>query len=127
MKIPQAQFELLHTICQQIYDKRGFNILTIDVRGVSTMTDYFIFCEGTVDKHVQALFWVVHDRIREKYGSRPMHTEGQSVGDWAALDYGDVIIHFFTPELREKYQLEQIWKAGRVVDTKLEMVVANQL
>jgi ribosome-associated protein len=109
---------LLQTICQCIYDKKGFNILTLDVRGVSTMTDYFIIAEGNVERHVQALFGAVYDLLQTQQ-RKPLHTEGEGMGDWAVLDYGDIVIHFFIPDLREKYRLEQLWKEGRVVDVPL--------
>ena len=109
---------MLQEICQRIFDKKAFNILTLDVRGVCTLTDYFIIAEGTVDRHVQALSKEVIAYFRE-HGRRPIHTEGERDGDWVVLDYGEVVIHFFIPDMREKYQLEQVWKEGKVVDLPL--------
>ncbi len=105
----------LQEICQTIFDKKGFNIVTLDVRGVSSMTDYFIVAEGTVERHVKGLASIVMDLFREK-NRKPMHIEGVSEGDWIALDYGNIIIHFFIPDLREKYALEQVWKEGKIVE-----------
>jgi len=120
LKIPQKQNRILHEICQKIYDKKGFNIITLDVRGVSSITDYFIIAEGNVERHVQALFWAVEEEREEREGVKPLYTEGEHTGNWAVLDYGDIMVHFFTPELRERYRLEQIWTAGKVVDIKVE-------
>lgn len=123
MKIPQKESKILKEICQSIYDKKGFNIITIDVRGISTITDYFIIAEGNVERHVQALFSAVEETRWKKEGKKPLFREGEYTGNWAVLDYGDVMVHFFIPELREKYRLEQIWTAGRIVDVPVESTV----
>jgi ribosome-associated protein len=112
-----SQIQLVESICQKIFDKKGMNILALDVRGISTMTDFFIIAEGNVERHVQALASTVAELLAEQ-GIYPLHTEGEREGDWAVLDYGDIIIHFFIPAMREKYRLEQVWKEGKVVETK---------
>lgn len=109
----------LISICQAIVDKKGFNIVVLDVRDVSTMTDYFIIAEGTVDRHVSALAQHVQDVLRED-GYKPMHVEGVREGNWVVLDYLDLMVHFFVPELREYYALEEVWKEGKVVDVPVE-------
>ena len=102
-------------VAQAIYDKKGFNIIVLDVRNVCTMTDYFIIAEGTVDRHVKALSDAVENEL-EKTKKRPLYTEGKQSGEWAVLDYGDFIVHLLIPELREKYALEQIWRESKIVD-----------
>lgn len=114
------QNKLVDAICQKIFDKKGFNILALDVRGVSSMTDYFIIAEGNVERHVQALSTAIYELLEESK-IKPIHTEGESNGDWIVLDYGDVIVHFFIPDMREKYQLEQVWKEGKVVDVSYDV------
>lgn len=109
---------LVQAICQKIYDKKGFNILGLDVRGVCSMTNFFIIAEGTVERHVKALADTVFDFLLEM-GRKPIHREGGREGDWVVLDYGDMVIHFFIPEMREKYALEQVWKEGKIVDLQL--------
>lgn len=114
-----STIKCLTTAVQSIYDKKGFNILTLDVRDICTMTDYFIIAEGTVDRHVRALSLSIIDQLALS-GSHPLHVEGQQSGDWIVLDYGDFVIHLFTPDLREKYALEELWKDGRVVDIDIK-------
>ncbi len=92
------------------------NIVTIDVRGVSNITDYFIIAEGNVDRHVQTLA----DAVEEIMGYKPFRAQGREYGDWIVLDYLDVLVHLFTPEMREKYQLEQVWKAGKIVSVSID-------
>ncbi len=110
----------LTRIAQVIYDKKGFNTIVLDVRGVSTMTDYMVIAEGTVDRHVKALSQTIIDDMH-KHGHEPLYIEGQREGDWIVLDYSDFIIHLFTPDLREKYALEQLWQKGKIVDIKIDM------
>lgn len=109
----------LTQIAQAIYDKKGFNILVLDVRNICTMTDFFIIAEGTVDRHVKALSDTIVDEFSRKK-REPLHVEGQQEGDWVVLDYGDFVIHLFIPELREKYALEDLWKKGQVVDIQID-------
>lgn len=110
----------LNRIAQVIFDKKGFNILVLDVRKVSTMTDYFILAEGTVDRHVKALSEAIVDDLALR-GLHPSHMEGQQEGDWVVLDYADFIIHLFIPELREKYALEELWHEGQIVDVTIDL------
>lgn len=112
--------KLLTAIAQAIYDKKGFNILILDVKGISNMTDYFIIAEGTVDRHVKALANSITDEL-QKYRHTPYHIEGLQEGDWIVLDYVDFVIHLFVPELREKYALEQLWKEGKIVDVEIKI------
>jgi ribosome-associated protein len=110
----------LEAVCQKIYDKKGFNILALDVRGISSICDFFVIAEGNVSRHVCALSQSIVEMFQEE-GLKPIHLEGEHTGDWAVLDYGNIIIHLFTPEMREKYRLEQVWKEGKVVDINFQM------
>lgn len=109
----------LTLIAQTLYDKKGFNILILDVRHISTMTDYFIIAEGTVDRHVKALSHTIINAF-EMQKRFPLHVEGQQEGDWVVLDYGELVIHLFVPELRQKYALEELWHKGSIVDVKID-------
>lgn len=110
----------LNAIAQAIYDKKGFNILVLDVRGISTMADYYIIAEGTVDRHVRSLSLGIREVLNEKK-ERPINVEGEKEGDWVVLDYGAIVIHLFIPELREKYALEELWKESKIVDVTINI------
>lgn len=107
--------ELVEIISKTIDERKGFNITALDVRGISTLTDYFIFAEGNVDRHLQAIKNSVTEDLK-KVGERPIATEGESGGDWVVIDYGNVIVHLFLPEVREKYRIERIWSEGKIVE-----------
>lgn len=119
-KVPNKDMKVLETICQSIFDKKGFNILALDVRGLSTMTDYYVIAEGNVEKHVQALARELCDNLYLQ-GRRPLHIEGQRLGDWVVLDYSDVVVHLFIPDMREKYALEQLWQEASIIDVPIEL------
>lgn len=116
--------ENLNGIAQAIFDKKGMNILVLDVRDTCSMTDFFVIAEGTVDRHVRALSHVVVDFL-DKQRISPLHLEGEREGDWVVIDYGDIVVHLFTPELREKYSLESLWREAKIVDVKL-MIHPNE-
>jgi ribosome-associated protein len=112
--------KILNAIAQSLFDKKGFNILVLDVRGISTMTDYFVIAEGNVDRHVKALSQTLEETL-DSLDWRPYHIEGGSTADWIVMDYSDIVIHLMIPELRERYNLEELWKEGKVVDVQIKV------
>lgn len=119
-KISRRDMLVLEKICQSIFDKKGFNILTLDVREVSSLTDFCVIAEGNVEKHVKTIADVLCEALREE-GKRPIHVEGDQSGDWIIVDYADIIVHLFTPDKREKFALEQLWQEARVVDVAIQL------
>jgi ribosome-associated protein len=107
-------------IAQTLYDKKSFNILALDVKGLSTLADTFIIAEGSVARHVVALADYVEEALA-KTGEHALYTEGKTTGDWVVLDYGDYIIHLFTPESREKYALEELWHEAQIIDLDIDI------
>lgn len=112
--------EMLNIIAQTIYDKKGSNILAIDIRKISTVTDYLLIAEGIVPRHVQALSAAIDEKI-EEIGYDLYRIDGKANGEWIVLDCGDILIHLFSPEFREKYALEELWQAGEIVDLTLNL------
>ena len=113
--------ENINFITQLIYDKKGFNILVLDVKDISTITDYFIIAEGNVDRHVSSIAQNIIDELKTKRHITPSHVEGKELGDWVVIDYLNVMIHLFIPSLREKYQLEKLWDNGKIVDVAIDV------
>lgn len=114
-----APMPLLNKIAQVIYDKKGMNILGLDVRGVSSLTDFVIIAEGNVDRHVSAIAHAVIDTLKEE-GIKPLHVEGIQEGDWVVIDFLDMMVHLFMPGLREKYRLEDLWKNGQILELHID-------
>lgn len=114
------QEEILNVIAQKIYDKKGFNILALDVRGISSLTDYFLIAEGNAERHVQSLSREVLETLDELKIPQ-FHVDGGITGDWIVIDCGHILIHLFISELREKYSLEELWHEGEIVDLKIKL------
>ncbi len=112
--------KLLNLIAQILYDKKGFNILALDVKDISTLTNFFIIAEGNVDKHVSALAKAVIGILKQE-GHYPIHVEGLASGDWIVIDYLEIVVHLFMPGMRQKYQLEELWHEGNIVDLEISI------
>lgn len=111
---------LLNLIAQAIYDKKGSNILALDLRSFSTLSEFAIIAEGNVDRHVIAIAHAIEKATEEK-GIRPLRAEGMKEGDWVVLDYPNIMVHLFMPGMRERYQLEQLWKEAEIVDLHIDV------
>jgi ribosome-associated protein len=95
-------------------EKMGEEIVLLDLREVALFTDFFIICSGTSDRMLDALLEGVEDVVHETYNLRP-RVEGISHDGWVLVDYGDVILHLFSPEQRDYYRLEDLWSHGKLV------------
>lgn len=109
--------ELLDLIAQTLYDKKGFNILVLDVSKFSSLADAYVIAEGNVERHVKALANEVVDRMNEK-GHSLYHMDSTSP-DWVVLDFGYIIVHLMIPETREYYAIEELWRNGDIVDVNI--------
>lgn len=98
-------------ICQALADAKGQDIKVLDVRGITDFTDYMIIASGTSSRHVQTLADKVCEHMRG-FGLRPVGLEGESVGDWVLIDFGDVVAHVMRPQVRDFYNLEKLWGSG---------------
>jgi ribosome silencing factor RsfS/YbeB/iojap len=100
----------LALLCRKLADnKKAENIVVLDVRKISSVTDYFVLATGTSEPHLRAIVSEITDRLREDYDERPRAIDGQQNADWLALDFFDVIVHVMRPEARQKYDLESLW------------------
>ena len=112
--------ELLNLASQTIFDKKGFNILALDVKGISSITDYVLIAEGNVDRHVISIAKAVEEALAE-LGEKPIFIEGLQNGDWVVLDYVQMIVHIFMPGLRDKYQLEKLFPQAELIELNIDV------
>lgn len=103
---------MLKLIYQALEDKKGEDIVMIDISQVSVLADYFVICSAGNDSQIQALADNVDEKMHEN-GYQIRQQEGRNSGTWVLLDYGDVIVHIFERENRSFYNLERIWNDGR--------------
>lgn len=98
-------------------DKKGEDIKMIDISEISVLADYFIIANGTSDSQVRALVDNVEEQLG-KAGFEARQREGYGSGSWVLLDFGDVIVHIFDKENRLFYDLERIWRDGKLIDAE---------
>jgi ribosome-associated protein len=100
---------------QAVLGKQAEDIVLLDVRGLTSYADHFIFCSGRSSRQVIA----IADHVREslkKRGVRPLSIEGMTEGHWVLLDYGEVIIHVFYEPVRRFYDLEGLWVDAKRIE-----------
>ncbi len=108
--------DTLKTIVDALEDKKAENIQLIDISEVSTIADYFVITNGSNTSQIQALSDNVEERLA-KSGIRPKNIEGYNTANWILMDYNDFLVHIFDRESRGFYDLERIWRDGKVLDT----------
>lgn len=109
-----TDMELLKEIVRVLDKKKARNIKAIEITEHSIVADYFIICSGTSNTHVKSLADEVEYELKEQ-GVAPYNIEGKATG-WILLDYNGVLVHVFTEETREYYNLERLWQDARAID-----------
>ena len=107
--------ELARLFVSTIADKKGEDVLLLDLRGVSAFTDYFVIGSGTSERQIRALLDAIRETAKAQHHRRASSVEGRAEAGWVLADYGDVIVHLFSPDKRAYYDLEGLWREGKVV------------
>ncbi|MEN9447212.1 MAG: ribosome-associated protein [Bacteroidota bacterium] len=101
---------LCNVIIAAIQDKKGNNIACLDLQNIpEAITDFFVVCDANSTVQVRAILDNVEEEVKKQLHVKPFHLEGRSNGEWALLDFGDIVVHVFQTEKREFYQLEDLW------------------
>lgn len=95
-------------------EKKGEDILLLDLRGITILADFFVVCSGTSDRMLHSLADAVEDHARSEWHVHARQ-EGAPQDGWVLVDFGDVIVHLFSPDKREYYQLEELWSQAKVL------------
>ena len=106
---------LARRIVELAADKLASDIVLLDIRKVSPIADYFVICTTTSERQTTALLRDLTDQLVEEQGRKPLHTESRADSGWVLLDFGDVIVHIFSPSQRAFYQLEELWSEATPV------------
>lgn len=96
-------------------DRQAADIVMLDIRPVSLITDYFVIGTGETRRQITALTDAILETMKENAGDKPLATEGTAESGWIILDYGGIVVHIFAPEERDYYQLEQFWEDAALV------------
>ncbi len=110
-----TSFDMAIEMVKALDSKKAKDIQVVDIKGLSTLGDYFVIASGQSTTQVRALADEVDERL-SKLGIEPKRVEGYGSSLWILQDYGDVIVHLFNQETREFYALERLWADGKQVD-----------
>lgn len=100
-------------------EKKAADIVILDLTGVTSFTDYFVLCSGATSRQTQAIADEVGLQLKKR-GELPGSSEGYEQGEWILLDYGDFLVHVFSPKAREYYALERLWREARTIPVPAE-------
>jgi ribosome-associated protein len=102
--------ENLATTCAELAsNKKAENIVVLDLRGISTFTDFFVICSGTSEPQLKAIANELETRLREDHSVRPVAVDGFPASQWMVLDFLQVVVHIFHRDKRAFYSLEDLW------------------
>jgi ribosome-associated protein len=106
-------------ISQIVADKKAMDVVVLDMADASSITDYFVICSGGSQRQVQAIADAIDAQLKQA-GITSLGVEGYREGHWILMDYGDVIVHVFSQETREFYDLERLWANAPKIDLSRE-------
>jgi ribosome-associated protein len=107
--------QLVEAIIKGIQEKKGQDITIANLEGIDgTVCNYFVICQGNSPMQVEAITESIGDIVLADVHDKPMHVIGLGLSQWVAMDYGDVIVHIFVPELRTFYDLENLWEDAKL-------------
>jgi ribosome-associated protein len=95
--------------------KKATEIKVLDLTGITSFTDYFVICTGNNQRQIQAIADEVQMQLKNA-GERPLSIEGYDQAEWVLADYGDFLVHIFSPKSREYYSLERLWKSAKEIE-----------
>ena len=107
--------KLVEIIKDAIQEKKGKDIVIADLSKIEgTISQYFIICTGNSPTQVEAIAESIGDMAREQLHEKPAHVVGLENAQWVAMDYSDVLVHIFLPDVREYYDLEHLWEDAKL-------------
>lgn len=115
--IIDAPAEVIRSV-EAAMDKKALDPVLLDLRGLSDVTDYFLICHGTSNRHVVAIAENIEQQLRTDLNRRPKNVEGLQEGDWVLLDYYDFVVHVFREDRRQFYRLESLWGDAPTIDLR---------
>jgi len=115
MSMAEDALKIAQTIVNILDEKKGDDILLLDLLGVCSFTDYFVIATGASKRTVRALAEDVTRKARKEHQLHPRSQEGEAGSGWVLLDFGDVVVHLFSEEMRNFYRLEELWSDGQVL------------
>jgi ribosome-associated protein len=122
-KAERAEIEEIHTpaptwllAVRAAESKKATDIKVLDLTGITSFADFFVICTGSNSRQVQAISDEVGLQMKQQAGEAPLSLEGYDQAEWVLLDYGDLLVHVFSPKAREYYDLERLWRSAKTVE-----------
>ncbi len=112
---PLESSALARRIVELLVEKKAVDTLLLDIREISLLADYFVITTGEVDRQIEAMVEELSETLKHEGRVIPLHVEGEASSGWVLMDYGSVVVHLFSPAMREYYRLEDLWKNARVL------------
>jgi ribosome-associated protein len=106
---------LARRIVDVIADRKGEDVLLLDIRDISILADYFVIGSAVSTRQTKAMVNSIIEETKEDFDTKPLRVEGEPESGWVLMDYGAVVVHLFAPEARDYYDLEGFWEDARVV------------
>jgi ribosome-associated protein len=100
---------LAHLISEAAKNKKAEAIVALDLRGISTFTEFYVICSGTSEPQLKAIVEEIQEVLRKEHGVRAVRVDGLPFSQWIVADFGDVIVHIFHESKRQHYALEHLW------------------
>lgn len=109
--------EVINRIVEGIQEKKGKGIVVVDMLGLgNSVCDYFVICQGNSSNQVSAITDSIADTVREQCGKKPYAIDGLRNSQWVAMDYGDILVHVFLPDVRSFYDIEHLWADAKITE-----------
>lgn len=119
MTASDRALDLIRTAAAAADHRSGFDLVGLDVSENLPLTDTFLLVSGRSERMVLSIVEEIEDRLREEHGQKPLRREGQELGRWVLVDFGDLVVHAFHEEDRMYYGLERLWRDAPVIDLQL--------
>jgi ribosome-associated protein len=115
-KLKYSSKRLAEEAIKGLQEKKAEDIVLLNLKEIdNSICDYFIICTGTSNRHTDSLSDSVEEFVKKKMNEKPYHVEGKETSEWVLLDYVDVVIHIFIPEMRDFYNLEGLWADAKKI------------
>mgnify|MGYP003321857137 FL=1 len=119
-KPKSSKNELLNEVVQGIEDVKGIEINIMDLTNITnTVCGYFVICTGTSNTHVSAIVNSVRKNVSKKLKEKPYSIEGTENQEWVLIDYVDIVVHVFQKEIRDYYDIENLWGDAKIINVEL--------
>jgi ribosome-associated protein len=110
----QDSQKLIDSITEAMLDKKAEDVTVLDVRGLTTLTDYFVVCHANADVQIKAIANGIMKNVKDELGENEWRKEGLDTRRWVILDYVNVVVHIFNKQQREYYGLERMWNDAKI-------------